>query len=327
MKIFILFPFKDGPWGGGNQFLKSLRDSFAKKGMLARSVEEADVLLCNSHHDLGIALRYKRNFPHLYVVHRIDGPLFYTRGGWKNKLLDRLIASFSNRVADMTITQSSWSKKKNTEFGYVSKPSDTTISNGVDQTVFYKKAPRPLGSKIRLVATSWSANWNKGFDVYAYVDKQLDMNRFEFVFIGNSPIQFERGRQVPPLAGTALAEELRKSDIYITASKYDPCSNGLLEALSSGLPVMVRNSGGHPELIGRGGVVFEGTDDALQKIEELVKRYTEFEAHIPFVDIDHASSAYARACEEMKKNLTRVISWYTVLGMRFWNAVVNLVTR
>ena len=31
MKIHILYPFKDGPWGGANQFLKAVKEYFIKR--------------------------------------------------------------------------------------------------------------------------------------------------------------------------------------------------------------------------------------------------------------------------------------------------------
>lgn len=36
MKIHILCEFVEGPWGGGNQFLKALRRYLRKKGVYSR---------------------------------------------------------------------------------------------------------------------------------------------------------------------------------------------------------------------------------------------------------------------------------------------------
>ena len=48
MKIHILYLFKDGPWGGGNQFLKALRNEFIKMNFYEEIPEKADVILFNS---------------------------------------------------------------------------------------------------------------------------------------------------------------------------------------------------------------------------------------------------------------------------------------
>ena len=40
MKLHFLFDFKEGPWGGGNQFLKALRNYFREKGIYSENAEE-----------------------------------------------------------------------------------------------------------------------------------------------------------------------------------------------------------------------------------------------------------------------------------------------
>ena len=51
MKIFIDFKFTEKPWGGGNQFLKALYHSFKKDGYIEDKIENADIILFNSHHE------------------------------------------------------------------------------------------------------------------------------------------------------------------------------------------------------------------------------------------------------------------------------------
>ena len=53
------------------------------------------------------------------------------------------------------------------------------------------------------------------------------------------------------------------------ASRDDPCSNALLEALACGLPAAYLDSGGHPELVGGGGLSFgraEEVPDVLARL-------------------------------------------------------------
>jgi glycosyltransferase involved in cell wall biosynthesis len=66
---------------------------------------------------------------------------------------------------------------------------------------------------------------------------------------------------VPPLASHALAELLRAHDVYLAASRDDPCSNALLEGLACGLPAAFLRSGGHPELVGEGGLPFDDPEE------------------------------------------------------------------
>ncbi len=66
----------------------------------------------------------------------------------------------------------------------------------------------------------------------------------------------------------------RGMDCYVAASIDDPCSNALLEALACGLPALFRRSGGHPELVGEGGVGFDGPDDAAAALDRLAPSST-----------------------------------------------------
>ena len=50
MKCHILFPFVDGPWGGGNQFLKAQRQEMMSRGVYCDDADRADVVFTNSHH-------------------------------------------------------------------------------------------------------------------------------------------------------------------------------------------------------------------------------------------------------------------------------------
>jgi len=146
------------------------------------------------------------------------------------------------------------------------------IPNAVDPGIFHPPSARePLaGRKVRLIATSWSDNPNKGADVFAWLDPHLDWARFELTYLGRSSQEFERIRLVGPISSEPLAEELRRHDVYIAASRNDPCSNALLEALACGLPAAYRASGGHPELVGEGGLPFDSAAELPGVLDRLV---------------------------------------------------------
>jgi glycosyltransferase involved in cell wall biosynthesis len=66
---------------------------------------------------------------------------------------------------------------------------------------------------------------------------------------------------IEPLPSVQLADLMRKHDVYLAASRDDPCSNALLEGLACGLPAAFRRSGGHPELVGEAGIGFEDAEE------------------------------------------------------------------
>jgi hypothetical protein len=47
MKIHILYPFKEGPWGGANQFLKAIKAYLEKKSCYENNPKKADIILFN----------------------------------------------------------------------------------------------------------------------------------------------------------------------------------------------------------------------------------------------------------------------------------------
>ena len=68
-----------------------------------------------------------------------------------------------------------------------------------------------------------------------------------------------------------LSVFLRKHKLYITASKNDPCSNSLLEAIACGLTPLGLKSGGHPELINDKGFYLEVKKIYLKKFIYILK--------------------------------------------------------
>lgn len=297
MKIHILYPFKDGPWGGANQFLHALRKFFSEKKSYSKNAYQADIILFNLNPNSLVLLlsqikQIKQKYAKKLLIVRIDGPVVLVRG--KDLILDKCFFDFTKCFSDGVVYQSHWSKKNCFNLGMKKEYFDTVIINAPDPTIFNQSGRKPwsAGQKIRLIATSWSANWNKGFDVYQWLDENLDFSRYEMTFIGNSPIKFRNIHHIPPLPSRDLAKELKKNHIFITASKNDPCSNSLIEALHCGLPVMARNDGGHPEIVGGGGELFDRAEDIPHLIEKIVKEYERYQSRINLPSMEEVGKAY-----------------------------------
>lgn len=295
MKINILFEFRTGPWGGGNQFLKALKSEFIRNNQYIDNLENADVILLNSfhfsnNHTLRNLHTLKKD--NIIIIHRVDGPIFQVRG--KDLLLDKALYHFNSILADGTIFQSNWSREENYKLGMKKNYYETSIFNAPDSKIFNteNKIEFNRERKIKLISTSWSSNFKKGFGIYRYFDNHLDFNRYSMTFVGNSPIEFKNIKHVKAVSSKKLAEILKAHDIYITASKNDPCSNALLEALSCGLPAIALDSGGHREIIGQGGQLFDEATQVIEKIEELAKNYHRCQENIPRHSIAHVAQSY-----------------------------------
>lgn len=308
MKIHILHNFQKGPWGGGNQFLKALKKEFEKQDIYEEDSERADVVLFNSYpfgaeYLFDKILKLKNKYPSEIIFYRLDGPISVYRG--RDKEIDTIITIFSNLFVDGIIFQSNWCKEQNKKLFGISSSYETVIYNAAYNTIFNRTGKKEFNpsEKIKLIAISWSSNWRKGFDLYRYLDDNLDFSRYEITFVGNTPIKFKNIKWIKPVPSKKLSEILKQHDIYLTASQNDPCSNSLIEAVSCGLPAVALNDGGHPELIKNGGELFEGEKDVIEKIEKVAKNYHYYQTKIEEFSIKKVAHGYYKFAEKIFKDM------------------------
>jgi len=297
LQCHILYTFQKGAWGGCNQFLTALRGQLRRSGNWAESPEMADIILIDSFNNAAEAIRWKRRLPATLFIHRIDGPVSLYRG--RDRYLDQLIHAIGARIADGVVFQSEYSKIANLSLGMLHPRLTRVVNNSAQKEHFWPGISVSKNGRIQLIAASWSASWNKGFEIYSYLDRHLDFSRYEMTFVGNTPISFLNIHCIPPQDIPELGALLRASDIYITASRHDPCSNSLLEALACGLPVAAICSGGHPELLLGGGELFSSTTDVIDCIDRVSADMDKYKAAIPRREIAQTARSYLSFFEEV----------------------------
>jgi glycosyltransferase involved in cell wall biosynthesis len=269
--LALFHEFAPPPTGGGHQFLRALIGELERRGLTIehnRISRGTGVCLFNSFNfDFRRLRRFARS--DVRFVHRVDGPIATYRGF--DDGTDVCIAEINAALADSTIVQSRYSLDAHRSLG-IDLVGPHLISNTVDPAIFHPPGTRePLaGRRVRVIATSWSDNPNKGSDVVTWLDANLDHERYELTFAGRTSETFEHVRTLGSLPTESVADELRRSDLYLAPSRNDPCSNALLEALACGLPAVFRASGGHPELVGDAGVAFERPQDVPAALDLLV---------------------------------------------------------
>jgi glycosyltransferase involved in cell wall biosynthesis len=251
--------FTPPPWGGGNQFMLALKAEAARRGIEVSVNGEGDPA---DGHVLNSVQFDVERFRRLVepgsarVVHRIDGPISVLRGTPESMEQDRACFDVNRAYATATVLQSWHTVRALSELGF-EPVRPVLVLNACDGSVFHPPSRPPEESaRLRVIATAWSPSPGKGAAVYEWMDRNLDPARYEFTFVGNSPASLRHARVLPPMPSEALADLLRTQDVYITASRNDPCSNALIEALACGLPAVYYDSGGHPELVGFGGLPF-----------------------------------------------------------------------
>ena len=296
--VAFFFTFVQAPYGGGNQFMHALWDECERRGYRLENNQISPVTracLCNSFNfDFDRLRRFVR--AGCRVVHRVDGPVGIYRG--QDDGVDRRIWSMNQEVADATVFQSRYSLEEHERLGLRFK-APRIIHNAADPAIFHAAGREPfsLTRRIRLIATSWSDNPNKGAAVYKWLEDRLDWNRFDFTFVGRSAVAFDRIRVIPPQSSTGLADLLRSHDIFLTASLHDPCSNALVEALSCGLPALHAASGGHPELVGDAGFAFSDREEILPLLDQLIEEYPERQGRIGAPRLVEVVDAYLEAMQ------------------------------
>lgn len=272
--ISIFHEFSPPPSGGGHQFLRALWGEFERQGLRIENNQisrTTHACLFNSFNFDFKRLQFLKRAG-CRMVHRVDGPIGVYRG-WDDGT-DQQIWEINRQLADVTIFQSNYSLQKHLELGMTFR-SPQVITNAVDPAIFHPNGKISFSRqrKTRIIAISWSDNLNKGADIYQWVEEHLDWQRFDFTFVGRSPLQFTKINMVDPLPSHQLADLLRQHDIFITASRYESCSNALLEALACGLPVLYIASGSHAELVGEAGLAFCEKEEISSTLNQLVAEY------------------------------------------------------
>jgi glycosyltransferase involved in cell wall biosynthesis len=291
--ISIFHEFAPPPAGGGHQFLRALKREWERRGfrveMNAVSGSTRACLLNSFNFDAD-RFRFLRRESHR-TIHRVDGPLAVYRG--MDDGTDRKIAEWNREFAQGTVMQSRFSLQAHTEMGLAFRD-PVVILNAADPEIFYARE-RPVnlgGRKLRVISTSWSDNRNKGADVYEWLDRNLDFGCVEYTFVGRLPSKMDNIRVIPPITSAALAKLLREHDVYLTASRNDPCSNSLIEALSCGLPAVYLKSGGHPEIVGEAGLGFGTAEEIPALLERMTAEYGWFCRKIRAPRIEDVADRY-----------------------------------
>jgi glycosyltransferase involved in cell wall biosynthesis len=289
--LAIVHRFRPAPYGGSNQFLTALRSELRGRGLhVSDGAVGRKTRACLLHSYLVDAQDIRsRLHEGLRIVHRVDGPIALYRGGDDGS--DRKIVEINHEFAHATIFQSRWSLEAHRAQG-IDLRDPVVIPNAVDPAVFFPAPSAPLGDRVRLIATSWSDNPNKGGETLQWLARTLDPDRYELTFVGRTQVDLAPARVVPPLDSQGVAALLREHHVYLAPSLNDPCSNALIEALACGLPVLHARSGGHPELVGAGGLGYDDREEIPGLLGRLVAEYEDRRAGISVAALSDVADRY-----------------------------------
>ena len=295
--LAVFHDFAPPPAGGAHQALRAVLRELERRGvrvaynLIPRGT--AAVLFNSFNFDFErLELLVARTGEHRpRLVHRVGAVTSLYRG-FDDGTDDR-VAAINDRLADVTLAISHATVELYRAVG-IELVEPHVVYNGCDPEVFHPRGRVPFARdrKIRLIASSWSANPHKGAPVYRWLEDRLDWDRFEFTFVGNSPVEFERIRHLPPLPSHELAAELRAHDVFITATENDAYSNALVEALSCGLPALYLASGGSGEAVKDAGFAFREREEIPALLDRLVAEYDQRQAAISLPSLEEVADGY-----------------------------------
>ncbi len=214
---------------------------------------EYDILFVNSWVvPYDTVKRVKTTRPGVRIVHRVDGSSM-DYGGYRSG--DARQARV-NLLADLTVFQSRYSKLSTTTKFHVIGQDGPIIYNPVDLELFRPEGPRLrfAPERVPVACASWSTNERKGtrdLDRLAAEHPEVDFvlcGRFEGLTLRPNLIHLGHASR------SAIASAFRSCAAFLNLSDNDPAPNVVIEAMASGVPVLYRDSGGVPELVGDCGL-------------------------------------------------------------------------
>lgn len=250
----ICIPIPPRPEGGMYTFLANWRCWLDKQGIThTEDLEtEFDILFVNSWAvSYKLIHKVKRRYAHVRVIQRVDGSARdYGRFDDADERQARV-----NMLADLTIMQSKYSRYTTTQKFKIIQHSGPVIYNPVDIETFHPADPLPHpNNQLRVCNVSFSLGHKKGtWQIGELAQKNPDVT---FILCGHYPElpNLPNIQLLGHLDRPELATAIRSCHVFIHLAENDPCPNVVLEGLASGLPVLYKDSGGSPELVGDCGL-------------------------------------------------------------------------
>jgi glycosyltransferase involved in cell wall biosynthesis len=144
------------------------------------------------------------------------------------------------------------------------RPPVAVLGRGVDSSAFHPSKRRRPDGRVRALYVGRVAP-EKNLDLLARIfESRADC---ELVVVGDGPCQEAMRRRLPRawfsgrLEGEALAQAYADADFFVFPSRTDTLGNVVLEAMASGLPVVVSDSMGPKELVEDGSTGFVAASD------------------------------------------------------------------
>jgi len=224
-----------------------------------------------------IGYKFRKKVPYIIALRGSDVPGFNPRLKTLDPILFKPISKKVWKNANSAVVNSKGLEtlaKKTLNRKY------QMIPNGVDTEEFKPPTNKKFGKNIRLVSTGRLIG-RKGYG--HLIEALAGLKGFELTLIGEGNLENELKTQAED-AGVKvkflgrvehekMPAHLRKADIFVLPSLNEGMSNSVLEAMASGLPVVVTDVGGTKELVRENGTVVK--KGSVKSLRMALKKYDE----------------------------------------------------
>lgn len=256
----VYIPFDEHKYvGGPPTFLRNLNKFLKKKNYkFSDSLFDAKILFFPI--SFNIFTIYKFKIFGGKVVQRLDGIHYFQHDGPRYKRENGYLGDIYKYFADYVVFQSDYSMKQCfSALGKTPRKKYKVIVNGVDKTIFYPKQMRRRKNKenFNLVTTGNFTRSDMLEPIIQAVDLLTKNNSYQINLHIVGPVAKEMKKFLKRVyvsyQGTLDPKEignlLRKCDIFVYAKMNPPCPNSVIEAVSTGIPVVGFKSGAMEELL------------------------------------------------------------------------------
>ena len=157
------------------------------------------------------------------------------------------------------------------------EPRVQILGRGVDTDLFVPaERPRDPGQPPLILFAGRIHRGEKGLDRYIEIAQALPDARF--LIVGDGPHRTslerdlgDRAEFTGALSGAPLGAAYRRADLFVFPSKHDTFGQVVMEAMATGLPVVVTDEGGPQELVDDGVTGFIADDRCfIPRVAELL---------------------------------------------------------
>lgn len=261
----LLIPFKSytREIGGPSTFMRNLRSYLISQSfdfnINLRRLNESNGIFFPISYDKYILSHFKKN--RLPIIQRLDGIFYPSKHGKKYIELNKDIKDIYLNYSTHIIFQSKYCKKQCFKIlGKLPKNKHSIIYNGTIKKLFYPHKDLTKSHRdniINLVTTGNFRNIDMIEPIILSLNQLEGKYKFKLTIIG--PIIINRISElisnknyinyIRKINPKKVADQLRKSDIFIYSHLNPPCPNSVIEAISCGLPVVSFDSGSMSDLL------------------------------------------------------------------------------